>query len=148
MLTFIFLISGGLVSTETVKTNLVNAYYRYLSNSGDHISYYVNGVKLLNATRASNHATILEAINRTEIGQRSGNCVDWKLGVLDGVTNSKVYLVTDQSPCDQPRYIGRGNTVTSIGMGAGITQRALEQTCGPCSQFFGCVRGWNWFKIF
>jgi hypothetical protein len=146
ILTIIFLVSGGIVPEQTVKTNLVNAYYRYLRNTGDDVVYYVNGNVVLNATKSYDTKHILDAINSTHIPQRSNGCVDWNMHRLSHVRNAKIYLVTDQSPCVPQRYVA-GNTVTSIGMGQSILPVYLQQSCGPCSPFLGCVKGWNWFTI-
>lgn len=149
LITLIYLISGGIVPEQTVKTNLVNAYYRYLRNTGDNIVYYVNGILVLNATRSHDTTTILNAINATNLSNvTKKNCVDWSLQTLNHVHDAKIYIVTDQSPCVfKPLASGRGNTVASIGMGPGIAARYLEESCGPCSPFFGCLRGWNWFIL-
>lgn len=148
ILTIIFLVSGGIVPEQTVKTNLVNAYYRYLRTTGDDVVYYVNGNVVMNATKSYDTKRILDAINSTRLLSHSDGCVEWNLQRLDHVRNAKIYLVTDQSPCVPQRYVGgRGNVVTSIGMGPNISPVYLQQSCGPCSPFLGCVKGWNWFTI-
>jgi len=148
LLTLIYLLSGGVVPETTVKTNLVNAYYRYLRRGGGKLSYYVNGERLLDWTDASNETVVLDTINRrTNLTSVPISCIDWKLDKLANVTNTNVYLVTDQSPCHSVGYIGNGNTVTSIGMGSGIHKRYLEKTCGPCSSLWGCIRGLHWFIL-
>lgn len=95
--------------------------------------------------------------------------------VLDnGVHSDWVYLVTDGAPTtrlsgcsnnqEQPcpgaanlnieaattvahQLLARGTGVVAVGMGNAVTDDQLKAISMPCSEKFGCIRGWNYFHV-
>lgn len=139
----IALFPGGVVSEEKIKTNLINAYYRFLRNRP--FVLIVDGITRIN----SKFDNVIEKINSLDLKKERKSCVDWKIDLL----NSDSYILTDLNPCNPyetikkaQAFIKSGHEITTIGMGNGIDIEWLEKTCGPCGSF-GCIRGWNFISV-
>ncbi len=156
--TTIHLFPAGVVSEETIKTNLRNAYNRYFRGRRvGRLSFYVDNVRILEHVQLPS-ASIIEAIDKLNLKrEKSGDCVAWHLDQLED--NASNYILSDLNPCNgtgvvkQARaYLQRNGrrsdaSIVPIGMGNSIHSDWLKQTCGPCSAPLGCVRGWNWFRV-
>ncbi len=146
----IHLLSSGAVPEKTVKSNLVNAYRRFLKSSHELLSLRLNGILKIGPIRAGSESEIVNSINALQLGtlDPSESCIDWHLDAL--VPGSKVYIVVDRDPCnstdvirDAGKFVGG---IVSIGIGSSIDDYWLRKSCGPCSRF-GCMQGFDWFKI-
>ncbi len=144
----IHLLSSGAISEDVVKSNLVNAYRRYLKTSREPLSLRLNGELKIGPIAANSEQSIVASINSLQLGDSGGSCIDWFINKL--VKGSKVYIVADMNPCNGTQVIEDAhkfvNGIISIGMGPAIDSYWLRNTCGPCGRF-GCMSGWDWFKI-
>lgn len=139
----IALFPGGIITEEKIKSNLINAYYRYLRSRPFVLT--VDGIIQINS-RTDN---VIEKINSLDLKRERKSCVDWKIETL----TSNAYIVTDLNPCNPYEiikktqdFIKSGHEITTIGMGNGIELEWLEKTCGPCGSF-GCIKGWNFISV-
>ena len=134
----ISLISGGREDPAKVKSNLINAYQRFLTH--EQFSFFVNGVFKFKSTD-----NVIEQINNLNLSRDFMNCADWKIESL--VNNS--YILTDLNPCNPQetvrkaqRFISKGHSIVTIGMGKSIEAKWLSKVCGPWG-----IQGLNWFSV-
>lgn len=147
----IHLFPGGIVPEATIKTNLINAYNRFLR--GKKISFNLGGVRIIDRGLVSSEQ--ISALKISTSGE--AGCTPWHMDQLEDGTDN--YILTDNNPCNattvvkQARaYLQRnrrnsGASIVPVGMGNEISSQWLKQTCGPCSTSIGCISGWNWFRI-
>ncbi len=154
--TTIHLFPGGVVSEETIKTNLLNAYNRFfrVRQSGV-LSFYLDNELVLDHIQLPS-ASIEDKINGLDLHrERSGDCTSWHMNNLE--VDAGNYILSDLNPCNGTEVIKQAQTflrtnrrtsfIVPIGMGNSIHSEWLKQTCGPCTAPLGCYRGWNWFRI-
>lgn len=140
----IALFPGGVISEEKIKSNLINAYHRFLRNRS--FVLIVDGVPRINSKTDWN---IVEKINSLDLKRERKSCVHWNMDLL--INNA--YIITDLNPCNPyetikkaQAFIKAGHEITTIGMGNAIELEWLEKTCGPCGSF-GCIKGWNFISV-
>lgn len=140
----IALFPGGVIPEATIKTNLINAYYRFLRNRP--FVLMVDGIPVINTKYDRN---IVEKINSLNLKRERQSCVNWFINLL----NSDTYLITDLNPCNAvetvkkaQEFIKSGHEITTIGMGNAIDSEWLEKACGPCGKL-GCIKGWNFISV-
>lgn len=140
----IALFPGGVISEEKIKSNLINAYHRFLRNRS--FVLIVDGVPRINSKTDWN---IVEKINSLDLKRERKSCVNWNMDLL--IYNA--YIITDLNPCNPYEtikkaqdFIKAGHEITTIGMGNAIELEWLEKTCGPCGSF-GCIKGWNFISV-
>lgn len=134
----ISLISGGREDVSKIKTNLINAYKRFLKN--EKFTFFVDGV-----LQFTNHDNVIDKINNLDLSRTFMTCANWKIETL--VNNS--YILSDLNPCNPQEtvkkaqeFIRKGHVITTIGMGKSISDEWLSKICGPWS-----IRGLNWFSV-
>ena len=153
-ITHIHLLPGGVISEELIKSNLINAYRRFLSSrSGTKIALLLDGELVIPLQNPND--SIIHHINDLDLKRPTADCVNWHIDKM--VPESDNYIVTDLNPCNGTQVVSgakhfvrtheRTSSIVTIGMGNKIHSDWLKQVCGPCGGTFGCMRGWNWFRV-
>ena len=134
----ISLIPGGHQDPDKIKSNLINAYTRFLRH--EDFTFYVDGVK-----RFKSSDNVIQKITNLNLFRNRTLCVDWKIESL--VENA--YILTDLDPCEPEEtvrkaqeFIRKRHTITTFGMGSGIKEEWLSRVCGPWK-----IKGLNWFSV-